>query len=68
MMQMKIQCQDQAMSSIKVSKTLIEWVREKLDQASNLIKFFKTLTKNIFECAHEYGHPNIIKIKHRIIW
>ena len=38
-----------------------------MDRASSLIEFFKTLTKNIFECAHKYGHPNIIKIKHRII-
>ena len=59
MMHMEIQFQDQDMSSIKVSKTI--------DRASSLIKIFKTLTKNIFECAHEYGRPNIIKIKHRII-
>ena len=42
-------------------KPLIERVREKIDRASSLIEFFKTLTKNIFECAHEYGHPNKIK-------
>ena len=47
-------------------KPLIERVRENLDRASSLIQFFKTLTKNIFECAHEYEHPNIIKIKNYI--
>ena len=73
MMHMEIQCQDQATSSIKVSRTIdrdfthvlntsIEClcvVREKLDQASNLIDIFKTSTKKIFEFPYSCVHTNM---------